>query len=245
VDPVDVPDLFLRRKPYRHMGGRLSRSARAAEDTALGFCSRRLLPHMVGLPASERAAERFHAGRPDGLRTPARRCAPGPGGRTCRSGPWGTRREGSGLSRKVRREIRARAPWSTRATNAPVDPFVPLFHTTRTVIAASAGMRPGRYWMPPESMRFSGESRAAWIRVADFWCPGWRRYSLTCEQVGAGAPPHGANDRAIESPSVGLYEVRGLHHLTTEPRSSSTACSGAVVRTPAAGSAGSLAGHSR
>jgi hypothetical protein len=90
-----------------------------------------MLPHLLGLPARERAAEEFH-------RLLLDRLAP----ELAEVGDWVERRSavasrvarGTDLARKVGRELRRRARRPTVGDSAPADPFAGVLPEIRDVV---------------------------------------------------------------------------------------------------------------
>ncbi len=142
VEAADVPDLFYVDSRVGGWAGDSLAVHEVVEDTALPLCSRRLLPHMLGMPVGDRAAQRFHADvlvalqRGRGVAVPA---APD-GARPGEPSALGKRVATAGtLGRKAAKELSARAPWGPRVRNAALDTFIPLFHQTRVSVASQPG----------------------------------------------------------------------------------------------------------
>jgi hypothetical protein len=139
AEPADVPDLFYVDSRVGGWAGDSLAVHEVVEDTALPLCSRRLLPHMLGMPVEDRVRQRFHADVLAALqRARGVEVAPAPDG----AGP-GRRSvvqqrvdKARGLGRKAAKELSARAPWSPRLRNAAEDTFIPLFHQTRVAVAS-------------------------------------------------------------------------------------------------------------
>lgn len=146
--PQDVPDLFYVHRRMGTWAGPTHGCVEPVKDTTSPLWSARMLPHLLGLPAGERARELFHLRVLERL-APELVDLPFEGGR-----PWPARRSAlglraaraAGLGRKavaeLRRRTRPRA--ASRAGGgagaaAPPDPFAAVHSEVARAVAARAG----------------------------------------------------------------------------------------------------------
>jgi hypothetical protein len=135
----DVPDLFYLLQRMGRWAGPTHGAVEYVRDTTSPLWHRRMLPHLLALPAAERAREEFHLRLLDRL-APELAAAPGWPGR--RSEWQGRAERGRSLLGKVRREAQrqARARVGRRgrdASTAPAgaaDPFAPVLADVREVV---------------------------------------------------------------------------------------------------------------
>jgi hypothetical protein len=138
AEPADVPDLFYVHSRVGGWAGDSLAVHEVVEDTALALCSRRLLPHMLGMPVEDRVRQRFHADVLAALqRARGVEVAAAQDGAARRPSAVQQRLDKArGVGRKAAKELSARAPWSPRLRNAALDTFIPLFHQTRVAVAS-------------------------------------------------------------------------------------------------------------
>jgi hypothetical protein len=133
---ADIPDLFYLLQRMGRWAGPTHGAVEYVRDTTSPLWHRRMLPHLLGLPAGERAAEEFH-------RRLLSRLAP----ELAEVGEWVERRSavrsrvasGTDLARKVGRELRRRTRRSTAGGSAPAaavaaDPFAGVLPEIRDVV---------------------------------------------------------------------------------------------------------------
>jgi hypothetical protein len=130
----DVPDLFYLLQRMGRWAGPTHGAVEYVRDTTSPLWHRRMLPHLLGLPAAERAREEFH-------RRMLERLAP----ELAEVGDWVERRSemarrverGTDLARKAGRELRRRArarrPASSVAAS-PADPFAAVLPEIRDLV---------------------------------------------------------------------------------------------------------------
>lgn len=133
--PQDVPDLFYLFKRMGTWAGPTHGAVEYVRDTTSPLWHRRMLPHLLALPAQDRAAERFHHEVLNEL-APELAAAPGwfaPASRLQRR----TRRVRH-VTRKAIEELQRRRPGRTNtplpSNPAPVDPFAPIRDELRDIV---------------------------------------------------------------------------------------------------------------
>ena len=133
--PAAIPDLFYFEKRMGTWAGATQGCVEYVQDSTSPLWSVRLLPHLLGLPAAERAGERFHRLVLDAL-APALAEEPMDGGRPWAPAPqprWRRRlRPAQVLARKARDElVRRAAPIDPRGRVAPEHPLAPVLAAVR------------------------------------------------------------------------------------------------------------------
>jgi hypothetical protein len=164
ASPDDVPDLFYLHRRMGTWAGPTHGCVELVKDTTSVLWSPRLLPHLLGLPARDRARELFH------LRV-LERLAPGlvdvpfEGGR-----PWPgrqsalARRAGRAvtLARKARGELARRTRTAAPPARAPAQPAEPppardAFAAVHADVAAAVAAQPGHpAWAVLDRARVEG-----------------------------------------------------------------------------------------
>jgi hypothetical protein len=128
--PEDIPDLFYLLQRMGRWAGPTHGAVEYVRDTTSPLWHRRMLPHLLGLPAPERAREEFH-------RLLLSRLAP----ELAEVGEWVERRSevarrverATDLARKVGRELRRRLRPPPAAV-AAADPFAAVLPEIREVV---------------------------------------------------------------------------------------------------------------
>ena len=136
--PEDVPDLFYLFKRMGTWAGPTHGAVEYVRDTTSPLWHERMLPHLLALPAEERAAEQFHLRVLERL-APELAEAPGwprPRSRARRRIERG-RAFAAKAARYARRRARARVPAGAATTSA--DPFDAILADIRGVVLSQPG----------------------------------------------------------------------------------------------------------
>lgn len=137
ASPDDVPDLFYLQKRMGTWAGPTHGAVEYVRDTTSPLWHSRMLPHLLALPARDRAAEGFHH-RVLALLSPELAAAPG-----WFDPPSPLRRRvdrGRSLARKVAAEARRRALWTRTPVAVPApgtaaeDPFARVLADVRRAV---------------------------------------------------------------------------------------------------------------
>jgi asparagine synthetase B (glutamine-hydrolysing) len=137
ASPADVPDLFYLLRRMGTWAGPTHGAVEYVRDTTSPLWSERMLPHLLALPARERAAEELHRRLLERL-APELAAAPGWPARQSELARRGA--HARSLARKVaaelRRRARARRPAPAAATgdSPPADPFAPVLAEIRDAV---------------------------------------------------------------------------------------------------------------
>jgi hypothetical protein len=135
AQPGDVPDLFYLYKRMGTWAGPTHGAVEYVRDTTSPLWHERMLPHLLALPAQDRAAERFHH---EVLNELSPELAKAPGWFEPTTALQRRARRMRYLARRALQEARRRSlPVPGGATE--VDPFAPVREELREVVAARPG----------------------------------------------------------------------------------------------------------